>query len=605
MFKEYTRCPRVCALDNIYMKKIKTDVSIYNNEDRYELIETLATMFDCDSGEDLINVVDPQLEALLPYYNELERHAMEIAERKFGGKILYSLETKKQKSFSFTNNKHQFYCYLDGFLETNNDVKVFEVKATTSKNFTAIGPKIKGKHNSIFNVKDNVIKLIDKSKLSDDKFIKHYKKLFNRYNDAGKYIFDLAIERYIIENSRKQYNLYLDKSFKYYLVVLNSDYIFNGEDSSFVPDTNGNELVTFIDLTAVTSEYQIDIINKKNQLIDYIETLNNNVYPLGEYCERKRQSHCRFVNSCWKNVLEEGSILEYSKNHHGFKDNQGKRIETIDLINQGFYKMDSIPVSYLHRQNNIIERDCYDNDFEYVNYDKISKGLNTLQYPLYYLDFESFPCPIPRYKGEGPYNQSVFQYSLHVERERGIIDKDRDHFEFLAPDDNDHRLELVERLISDIDLSKGGTVIVYNKSFEQTRIKEFIKLFPQYKEQLEKINNHIFDLLYLISTNFKFYIDLGCSPKESKTVNYYNKKLQGSYSIKKVLPLFSELSYASMNIGNGTEAIAAYANFKNLCKEDLEKIRDDLIEYCKQDTWAMVIILWGLYKKVEILKNTI
>jgi|SRR5690554_2431488 len=601
MFKEYTRCPRVCALDDLYMKRLQTSVSLYNDEDKFDIIELLGSMFDVETGDDLIDVTSPQLEALLPYYNQLEIHAMEVAEKKFGKNIIFSLETNEQKSFSFKDGKNQFYCYLDGFQETEDEVRVFEVKATTSNNFTKLGPRLKGKQHSIFALKDNVLKLDKNSEIDKDKFLANYEKLFDRYSDVGKYVFDLAVERFIIENSRKQNKLYQGKDIKYYLVVLNSNYIFDGGDEGYKPDINNNELITFVDLTLVTAEYQREIYLLKEELVKFLDKLDANKYPLGRYCERKRQSQCRFINTCWKEALEPGSIFEYTNNHHGFKDDDGQRVETIDLINMGFYKIDSIPISYLHRPNNLIERKTYELDKEYIDVEKITKGLKTLEYPLYYLDFETFPSPLPRFVGESPYSQSVFQYSLHVEKKPGVCDIDKDHFEYLAPDEDDHRLSLVEKLISDIDLSNGGTVIVYNKAFEQTRLKEFARLFPQYKNQLDKINKHIFDLLYLVSTNRKFYQGLGFSLEDSKKNNYYHKDLQGSYSIKKVLPIFSDLSYDELNVASGTEAIAAYAKFNDLSEEDLEQVRADLIDYCKQDTWAMVVILWGLYKKVGVV----
>jgi len=87
IFKQYTRCPRVCALDDLYMKRLNSQASIFGSDDQDDLIELLYTMFEEETGDDLIDVVDKQMEALLPYYNELEQHAMEIAQRKFGARV--------------------------------------------------------------------------------------------------------------------------------------------------------------------------------------------------------------------------------------------------------------------------------------------------------------------------------------------------------------------------------------------------------------------------------------------------------------------------------------------------------------------------------------
>ena len=42
---------------------------------------------------------------------------------------------------------------------------------------------------------------------------------------------------------------------------------------------------------------------------------------------------------------------------------------------------------------------------------------------------------------------------------------------------------------------------------------------------------------------------------------------------------------------NGTQALVTYAMFSNMTKEEREFKYKSLIEYCKQDTWAMVVIL--------------
>ena len=51
-----------------------------------------------------------------------------------------------------------------------------------------------------------------------------------------------------------------------------------------------------------------------------------------------------------------------------------------------------------------------------------------------------------------------------------------------------------------------------------------------------------------------------------------------------------------MEIGNGMEAVYAYAGFKDLTEAELEVKRHALTLYCQQDTWAMVEILDNLRK---------
>jgi hypothetical protein len=76
--------------------------------------------------------------------------------------------------------------------------------------------------------------------------------------------------------------------------------------------------------------------------------------------------------------------------------------------------------------------------------------------------------------------------------------------------------------------------------------------------------------------------------------------LQGSYSIKKVLPVFTDLSYDDLAIGNGSVAMIAYATLPQMTQSEKEKTRSKLIAYCRQDTWAMVEVAKGIN---QLLKN--
>jgi hypothetical protein len=77
--------------------------------------------------------------------------------------------------------------------------------------------------------------------------------------------------------------------------------------------------------------------------------------------------------------------------------------------------------------------------------------------------------------------------------------------------------------------------------------------------------------------------------------------MQGSYSIKKVLPaLVPDSSYDGMEIADGRQASSRYAELSFVdCSIEKEKIRCDLLKYCKQDTQSMVDVLECL-KKVAI-----
>ena len=74
---------------------------------------------------------------------------------------------------------------------------------------------------------------------------------------------------------------------------------------------------------------------------------------------------------------------------------------------------------------------------------------------------------------------------------------------------------------------------------------------------------------------------------------YYTPEMQGSYSIKKVLPaLVPEFSYDNLNINEGGAASLAFEKLYSETDETrINKTRKDLLAYCGLDTLAMVEIL--------------
>lgn len=322
-------------------------------------------------------------------------------------------------------------------------------------------------------------------------------------------------------------------------------------------------------------------------------------YRLGKFCDYKSPAKCKFCKICFDKIPKYNSALSYMNNGFGFKDEHGDIHKGLDLINDGYINMLDIPESWIKNPNHMIQRKCLISHKPYINKEKIKFAIQNLEYPIYHLDFETFPCPLPRFKGEKCYYQSPFQFSLHIENEPGKCDKEKNHYEFLASDAlKDCREELVKALCKYIDPNKG-TLFAQNVSFERGRIKELANVFIEYRDKLLKMTNIASDLLYVVRNNSTLYKKLGMSDYDIKTVNYYHENLSGSYSIKKTLPVFSDLKYDELDVKNGTEALVTYATFPKLSKMEFEIKYKNLLEYCKQDTWAMVVILDALRKLVN------
>jgi ATP-dependent protease HslVU (ClpYQ) peptidase subunit len=148
-------------------------------------------------------------------------------------------------------------------------------------------------------------------------------------------------------------------------------------------------------------------------------------------------------------------------------------------------------------------------------------------------------------------------------------------------------------------LGPTGSVIVWNASFEKGRLKELATLFPAFEKKLMSIHDRVFDLMNVVDTKTSFYKDHGYPESKAKLPNFVHEDLQGSYSIKKVLPVFTDITYDNLAIGNGSVAMISYANLPNMDRSEKEKTRSALIAYCQQDTWAMVEITRSIQALLE------
>lgn len=592
-FINLIRCDRFAGLEEIYRKKGDSLVSFSEDLDDLMTAENiekrnilLDDMWDLEDEErDLLQKDDPQFEVMMPFYNEIEVISAKSIKDKFKGDLIFNTDTFKQKSFKMEKEGYHFYCFLDGFLDTKDGFSVFETKATTTRKFLAMA--IKG--DPIFDYNDEGVLCLKKDLgyITDEKYDQKEERLYDKYSQEGRYVYDLAFQRYVIEHSE---GFKKNNNQKYYLAVLNSEYVFDGAYDEDGKAIYSNDIIVFIDFTRITENLMPIIEADMKQVIFNLNRMLASPVPIGRYCQRKDRKQCKFYDICFSIMPKQNNLFTYLDSHHGFKDEEGNKRDRFDLINEGITNLLDIPESWLTRPNNVIQRKVVESKEAYFDVAKIRAGINQLRYPIYHLDFESFPGPLPRFKGEKPYAQSLFQYSIHIEHAPGVIDKHKDNYSFLAKDHSDCREELIKQMI-DVIKPDGGSVLVYNIAFEKTRIKELGEMFPKYKNRLEDISDRLFDLMDIVKGNTKFYESIGYEKDRAKTINYYDSALNGSYSIKKVLPLFSNLTYDELEVANGSEALAAYGRFPLMDEKTFNETYHNMLEYCKQDTWAMVEIL--------------
>ncbi len=127
---------------------------------------------------------------------------------------------------------------------------------------------------------------------------------------------------------------------------------------------------------------------------------------------------------------------------------------------------------------------------------------------------------------------------------------------------------------------ESGPVYVYNAAFETSRMSELAMRYPPFSAALLAINDRVVDLLPIARNR------------------YYHPSQQGSWRIKKVLPaVVPELRYDALDgVQDGGMAMAAFleAIHPDTPTERKNRIEQQLLAYCKLDTYAMVR-LWQVF----------
>jgi predicted RecB family nuclease len=201
---------------------------------------------------------------------------------------------------------------------------------------------------------------------------------------------------------------------------------------------------------------------------------------------------------------------------------------------------------------------------------ELGKELESLKYPIYFIDFESVNPAIPRFSEMRPFAQVPFQWSVHVQRQPKA---EPEHYEFLATDKSDPRREFITSLCR--ALGESGSIVVY-AAFESQRLSELATWLPEFAERIKRIQCRLWDLLSVVRDHV------------------YHPRFAGSFSLKYVLPaLVPDMTYAGMEVADGTDAGLAWESLirGGLDQDEHQRIRKGLLEYCRQDTLALVKIV--------------
>ena len=377
---------------------------------------------------------------------------------------------------------------------------------------------------------------------------------------ADNYIDDMAFQLYVLTKCgitvTGVYNMYI-----------NNQYVRSGE-------LDIHQLFTLADCTEKVLERLKTVKGNVDGIRRYM-AIADDVEPEREIGMHCIEPYCCFFYEYCSRLIPEQSVL----NINGL----GRR-KRFELINNGIVSFEDVVRNNIHlsaNQMRQVEAEL-NHTPPYIDKDGIKECIEQYTYPLYYLDFETYQTAIPENDGDRPYMQIPFQYSLHIQSEKG---GELEHKEFLGAPGTDVKRLLAEQLCRDIP--KNVCTLAYNMTFEKKVIQSLANLYPDLEEHLMNIHDNIRDLM---------------TPFQLKY--YYSEALHGRFSIKAVLPaLFPddpELDYHNLEgIQNGGDAMSAYPDMPNHTPEEQEQIRKNLLKYCGLDTYAMVKVLEKLYEFTE------
>lgn len=374
---------------------------------------------------------------------------------------------------------------------------------------------------------------------------------------------DLAFQTFLIEKC----GYHIDEA---NIVYVNKDFVKNGsiDPKEFFVIENVS-----VDVRNLLTSVESEINEIQNDLYNGIEIDSP---PFGQHCFTPYA--CPFWNKCKKH-LPQDSIFDIKGSMRTSTKVKLYYDGVTDM--KAFLGLKRQNPKYVQQARLQVEK----NDEIEVKMEELKSFLDTLEFPLTSLDFETIAPSIPVFDGTGPYDQIVTQFSAHVLNGWCGALK---HFEFLANPEEDWRSDVAHQLVK--ACPSTGSIIVWNKTMEYNRIMEMAEMpcNADIKDELTSIAVRIVDLMV---------------PFKNRIV--YNRAMQGSYSLKYVLPALCpsrrDLSYTNLSVNNGMLASQVFSEmiYGKMSKIQVAATRRDLLTYCELDTYGPFHILNKLYYIVD------
>lgn len=452
---------------------------------------------------------------------------------------------------------------------------IFQAVFTTDKYLAATDVLVWNKNVTTYDLYEIKMSSTTSEEEEDDEDESKPKKV-NKKKEL-RYEYDIAFQTNVLEICGVEIN---DK----YLVRLNKEYKKSGP-----LDFSLNELFVTENKTEAVARLKTIALDEMEQAYSY---LSKETEPKGScpcyYCGRS--AHCTsfaYINP---------EVPKYSV--HDLNRIGNSKALLKELLDDGILTIDKVPEDMVQpkikklkegekpsKPRKLNQVRVYKTGDPIIDIEAIRAELNSLTYPLYFLDYETYPTAIPIFDGYHPYQHIVFQYSLHVLTEEDAkLGREPQHFEEIILE-GDPAEKMVESLRKNI--GNVGSVISWYKKFENSRNKELARTVPLQYDFLSGVIKRTYDLMDIVEDQ-----------------HYVHPGFEGRSSIKKVFPILApdeERSYKSLGVQNGTDAIEAYRQIAQgeLIGEEALNKKKEMLEYCKLDTKAMYVIWKHFYDLIN------
>jgi hypothetical protein len=341
-----------------------------------------------------------------------------------------------------------------------------------------------------------------------------------------------------------------------------------------------------------------------------------------------------------------------------------------ELFNRGIYFMDELTQDTISlkeeadkltmsaRQWIQIRKEVENDDSIYIDTEGLKAEINTWNYPLHFIDFETSAVPLPFNAGRKPYEQIAFQFSLHTYHEDGKIEHAQQYlnttkgvfpnFDFIRAlraalkNDNgtifrysNHENTIVNAIylqllnsnepdatelidfIQSISHSKSDSVVKWKGNRDMVDLWDLVKKY--YYNPLTKGSNSIKYVLpailnsceYLQNKYSKPLKEIGLSSQNFNENHLWLSNPDGVYEnpYKKLPKLFEDWTVEELDevvsgmeeLADGGAALTAYGKMQYTDITDTEKneLSSALLKYCELDTLAMVMLYEHLREKIK------